>query len=135
VNEKRAAVGYAPVDVAAPDTSPEAKAGYDPNQPRVPEGNVMSKTCLRHDDGGQWTDGGGGGGGGSSSSGGVRVAQANTGTLNDAGEQERFIQLAQAEEARSYRIDVREHEGRNGGHTIAEYVGRSDAYLLARARG
>jgi hypothetical protein len=84
VNEKRAAVGYAPVDVAAPDTSLEAKAGYDPNQPRVPEGN---------EDGGQWTDGGGGGG--SRSSGRVRVAQADTGTLNDAGEQERLIQLAQ----------------------------------------
>lgn len=82
-NEKRAAVGYAPVDNAPPDASPEAKAGYDPNQPRVPEGNG---------DGGQWTDGGGGG---ASSSGRVRVAQADTGTLNDAGEQERLIQLAQ----------------------------------------
>jgi len=85
VNEKRAAVGYAPVDVAAPDTPPEAKAGYDPNQPRIPAGD---------EDGGQWTDGGGGGGG-SNSSGRVRVAQGDTGTRNDAGEQERFIQLAQ----------------------------------------
>jgi HK97 family phage portal protein len=58
VNEKRAAVGYGPVDVAAPGTTPEAKAGSDPGQPRVPEGN---------EDGGQWTDGGGGSGGGNSS--------------------------------------------------------------------
>jgi hypothetical protein len=65
VNEKRAAVGYTPVDVPPPVTTPEAKAGFDPNQPRVPEGN---------EDGGQWTDGGGGGG--ASSSGRVRVAQA-----------------------------------------------------------
>jgi hypothetical protein len=84
VNEKRAAVGYGPVDITSPGTTPEAKAGFDPNQPRVPEGN---------EDGGQWTDAGGGGG--SSSSGRVRVAQADTGTRNDAGEQERFIQLAQ----------------------------------------
>jgi len=61
VNEKRAAVGYAPVDIPAPGATPEAKAGFDPSQPRVPAGNVMSKTCLRHDDGGQWTDGGGDG--------------------------------------------------------------------------
>ena len=68
VNEKRAAVGYAPVDISAPDaTTPEAKAGYDPNQPRVPAGSS---------DGGQWTDGGGGGG--SSSSGRVRVAGRGT---------------------------------------------------------
>jgi hypothetical protein len=85
LNEKRAAVGYAPVDFGE---GPPGEAGvkYSPDQPRVPAGN---------EDGGQWTDGGGGGGG-ASSSGRVRVAQADTGALNDAGEQERFIQLAQA---------------------------------------
>ena len=114
VNEKRAAVGYAPVDIAPPDaTTPEAKAGYDPNQPRVPAGSS---------DGGQWTDGGGGGG--SSSSGRVRVAQADTGTLNDAGEQERFIQLAQAE-GRRYTVNLDEEEA-NGGHTLKLHIAKND---------
>ncbi len=96
LDEKRAAVGYepAPREEVEPQPGPmrvpgfaegtaffadEAKAGFDPNQPRVPAGDS---------DGGQWTDGGGGGGGSSRSSGGgssssrssgVRVAQANTG--------------------------------------------------------
>jgi hypothetical protein len=96
-------------------------AKYAPDQPRVPAGNSG---------GGRWTDGGGGG-----QSGGVSVAQARSGTMNDAGEEERLIQLAQAGEPTSYRVDVREHEGRNGGHTIAEHVARPDAYLLARVRG
>jgi HK97 family phage portal protein len=120
VNEKRAAVGYAPVDIAPPDASPEAKAGYDPNQPRVPAGD---------EDAGQWTDGGGGGG--SSSSGRVRVAQADTGTRNDAGEQERFIQLAQAEGRSGFPVDIREEEAL-GGHTIERHVKKPDQYLKAR---
>jgi HK97 family phage portal protein len=53
LNEKRAAVGYGPVEGA--DFA--AKAGFDPNQPRVPAGSS---------DGGQWTDAGGGSGSGSS---------------------------------------------------------------------
>ena len=82
----------------------------------------ISRACRRaSSDGGQWTDGGGGSEGGSSS---------------DAGaESSGRIRLAQAEERPSHRIELREHDGRNGGHAIAEHVGRSDAYLLARARG
>ena len=131
VNEKRAAVGYAPVDISAPDaTTPEAKAGYDPNQPRVPAGSS---------DGGQWTDGGGGGG--SSSSGRVRVAQADTGTLNDAGEQERFIQLAQqvgsgssGRGTRTTPVLVRFPTATAAQETRLVVAEASARYLLARVR-
>jgi len=99
-NEKRAAVGYAPADTSS---AGDVGVKYSPDQPRAPEGNP---------DGGQWTDGGGGSGGGSSS---------------DAGaESSGRIRLAQAEEWPSHRIDLRDHEGRNGGHAIAEHVGRSE---------
>jgi hypothetical protein len=54
-NEKRAGVGYAPVNIVPPG---DAGMKYSPDQPRVPEGN---------EDGGQRTDGGGGSGGGNSS--------------------------------------------------------------------
>jgi HK97 family phage portal protein len=94
VDEKRAAVGYGPAEssVGAGDSPagsrPPATFGgeetafvkYSPDQPRVSAGNSG---------GGQWTDGGGGG-----SSGRVRVAQADTGARNDAGEDE--TQVAQA---------------------------------------
>ncbi|MFA5900721.1 MAG: phage portal protein [Hyphomicrobium sp.] len=132
-DEKRAAVGYGPSPLVGAGDSPAGSrqpapfggeavpfVKYSPDQPRVSAGNSG---------GGQWTDSGGG------SSGGVPVAQVATGTLNDAGESERLIQLAQADEPAGYRIDVREHEGRNGGHTIAEHVARPDTYLLARVRG
>jgi hypothetical protein len=105
VNEKRAAVGYGPVDVGG-----EANVKYSPDQPRVPVGN---------EEGGQWTDGGGGGGSSSSD--------------DERAERER-LRVAQAEDSPSSRVDLHEHEKR-GGHTIAEHVGRSDSYLLARARG
>ena len=91
---------------------------YSPDQPRVPFGSS---------DGGQWTDGGGGG----ASSGGVRVAQARTGTMNDVGEEERPIQLAQSDDTSDYRIDLTEEESA-GGHTIAEHVGKSDEALVRR---
>lgn len=137
IDEKRAAVGYgpvepgpvptpdAPIDFAEAEAAPDAKR-FDPNQPRVPAGNS---------DGGQWTDGGGGSGGsGSSSSGRVRVARANTGTLNDAGEQERFVQLAQAETNAKKPVSVREHDEKYGGHTIRYHVGRKDGELLETLR-
>jgi HK97 family phage portal protein len=62
VNEKRAAVGYAPIpggDDLGLQRLPGPPLGridmrFDPDQPRVPAGSP---------DGGQWTDGGGGGGG------------------------------------------------------------------------
>jgi len=151
LDEKRAAVGYsalarlrhdpAPREEVPSDAEPEGMTSfggeaapvfkYNPDQPRVPAGNsVMSETCLRHD-GGRWMDGGGGSG----SSGRVRVALAGTGTRNDAGEEESLVHLAQADRSVSYRIDLHEHEGRNGAHSISEHVGRSDAYLLARVRG
>jgi hypothetical protein len=116
-DEKRAAVGYAPMprDGAVGGDGPGAVSSksmpfgsgapsflkYSPDQPRVPAGTPG---------GGQWTSGGGGG---SSSSDRVQFAQA---------------------ESRHSRVDLHEHEMR-GGHTIAEHVGRSDSYLLARARG
>jgi len=52
VNEKRAAVGYGEVEGGEGVGPLAGKAGFDPNQPRVPAGSP---------DGGQWTDGGGGG--------------------------------------------------------------------------
>jgi hypothetical protein len=135
VDEKRAAVGYGPApreEVEPASVAEDAPSfgdevvpfvKYSPDQPRVPSGD---------EDGGQWTDGGGGG---SSSRASSRARVADTGTMNNAGEEEGSVRLAQAEEPPSYRIDMREHEGRNGGHTIAEHVARSDSYLLARVRG
>jgi hypothetical protein len=102
LDEKRAAVGYAPApqasvgsgdsptgsrpraaDDGAPSFGDEVApfVKYDPNQPRAPAGDS---------DGGQWTSGGGG------SSGRVRVAQAVTGTLSDAGDEEGLVEFAQA---------------------------------------
>jgi len=105
VDEKRAAVGYsalarlrhdpAPREELTSEPAPAPTFGgeetafvkYSPDQPRVSAGNL---------DGGQWTDGGGGGGG---PSGRARVAQANTGTRNDAGQEE--TQIAQARGGRN----------------------------------
>jgi Phage portal protein len=67
VNEKRAGVGYGPVDAAA--GAGDLAIKFNPDQPRVPAGS---------EDGGQWTDGGGGGGGTGSAEG-VRVSQARAG--------------------------------------------------------
>jgi HK97 family phage portal protein len=61
-DEKRAAVGYGPLEAvgeegdegAAPEIGARVALKYSPDQPRVPAGNS---------DGGQWTSGGGGGGG------------------------------------------------------------------------
>jgi hypothetical protein len=57
INEKRAAVGYGPLERDGPGDSDEQeeKTGFDPSQPRVPEGGP---------DSGQWTGDGGGGSGG-----------------------------------------------------------------------
>jgi HK97 family phage portal protein len=96
LDEKRAAVGYGPTprEEVAPEPSGDAAPSfggevvpfvkYSPDQPRVSAGNS---------DGGQWTDGGGG------SSGGVRVAQAATGTLNDASEAQRLLRSTQDQSA------------------------------------
>ncbi|MEW5963380.1 MAG: phage portal protein [Pseudomonadota bacterium] len=56
-DEKRAAVGYGPLEVddndgVAPEIGARVALKYSPDQPRVPAGNS---------DGGQWTSGGGGG--------------------------------------------------------------------------
>lgn len=108
-DEKRAAVGYGPLPRAASDR-PASFADSGPGAKLLKFSPDQPRVPAGSSGGGQWTSGGGG-----VSSGRVR--------------------LAQAEELASYRIDVREHEGRNGGHTIAEHVGRSDEYLLARVRG
>jgi HK97 family phage portal protein len=136
-DEKRAAAGYAPLpDDAAPggdgpapfDSEGATFRKYSPDQPRVPAGSTG---------GGQWTGGGGGGGlagSGANASGRVRVAEPDTGTRNDAGDQERYVQLAQAEEHPSYPISILEEEAL-GGHTIERHVNKPDEYLKARIMG
>ena len=93
IDEKRAAVGYGPAPAPREEFEPasvpafgDEDVKYSPDQPRVGAGNS---------DGGQWTDGGGDGG---SSSGRVRPAQTDSGTRNDAGEEE--AQVAQARAGR-----------------------------------
>jgi HK97 family phage portal protein len=127
LNEKRAAVGYAPIEEPAPPTTPENASSivarkYRPDQARAPSGTS---------DGGEWVDEGGGSGRPSSGS----IASGVGAPARDDGAREERVRVAQIGEEPSYKIDVHEHEGRNGGHTIAEHVGRSDAYILARARG
>ncbi len=96
-NEKRAAVGYGPVDAAG---AGDANVKFSPDQPRVPAGSS---------DGGQWTDGGGGGGG-SSSSGRVRVAQAGGGRGARSAILARFPEATPAQEVR---LAVAEASARN----------------------
>ena len=67
-NEKRAAVGYGPLDAGG---AGDVGVKFSPDQPRVPAGSSG---------GGQWKNGGAGGGSGSSSSDRVRVAQVEGGS-------------------------------------------------------
>ncbi len=135
LNEKRAAVGYAPIEESASPPATEnnvpvvlrklvlPEAGkYRPDQARAPAGTS---------DGGEWVDEGGGGGGRL----GTSVASGVGAPVRDDAAREEHVRVAQAEEPTRYRIDLREHEGRNGAHPITEHVGKDDAYLLARVRG
>jgi len=85
------------------------KAGFRPDEPRVPAGNP---------DGGQWTDGGGGG--------------LSAGTEQDV--DPIVTGGTEDEDPRHYSVDLREEESA-GGHTIQDHVGRSPQSLLARVRG
>jgi hypothetical protein len=112
------------------------KAGFNPDQPRVPKGNP---------DGGQWSGAGGGGsgsgGGASSSSGGTTEPTAGSGrndprVLSDATPDNYYkpgAQLAQNDAKKTAPAELTEEEAK-GGHAIAEHVGKSYDYLLARVR-
>jgi HK97 family phage portal protein len=92
LNEKRQAVGYAPLEEAepaavAPDGDVSAVTGkYNPNQPRAPRGTS---------DGGQWVDEGGNG----SPS---RGSSAST-PARDGRSKEEFVRLADASEVEAVR--------------------------------
>ncbi len=123
LNEKRAAVGYAPLEEAPePATDDEQSCRkYRPDQARAPAGTS---------DGGKWVDEGSGRSTGGHGSGGIASgARAPT-----QGETDAPVRLAQAEDASGIRVDLHEHKKR-GGHTIDEHVGKTDSYLLARVRG
>jgi hypothetical protein len=91
------------------------KAGFDPNQPRVPAGNSY---------GGQWTDAGGGG----SSDEGI--------VLSDETPDDEWIpgaQYAQNDRSTDRLVDL--HEERElGGHAIERHVGKSPESLLTHVR-
>ena len=94
----------------------QRKAGFDPDQPRVPAGNS---------DGGQWTSDGGSGAG-----------RNDPTVLSDATADNVFepgTRLAADDSAASYRIDLKEEEAR-GGHAISAHVNRSPEALVAQAR-
>jgi hypothetical protein len=119
VDEKRAAIGYGPLEVedntgVAPEIGARVALKYSPEQPRVPAGNA---------DGGQWTSGGGGGDG--------RV-------LSDAVEPglAPWDEVSQASGfgARRYPVNLRQQDAELGGHTIRDHVGKSDEYLLDQVR-
>jgi hypothetical protein len=92
----------------------QRKAGFDPDQPRVPAGNS---------DGGQWTSGGGEGAG-----------RDDPTVLSDATVNNVFgpgTRLAANDGAT--RIDLQEEEA-SGGHAISAHVNRSPEALVAQAR-
>jgi HK97 family phage portal protein len=135
-NEKRTALGYGPLELGG-DTLPGAEAPlslssieprgadlprpflkYSPDQPRVPRGDP---------EGGQWRDGGGGSGAASAGSDDRVISDANPDDATKPG-----ARLAQADEPRSaYKIDLTEDE-REGGHSIADHVGKTDDALMRR---
>ena len=126
LNEKRAAVGYAPLDEPPPERATESNAPvvsqkYRPDQARAPSGDS---------DGGQWVDEGGGSGSPSSGS-------SDNRSLSDANSDEADfwkpgVRVAQA--GGNYGIDVTE-EDKLGGHTFERHVGKNDEYLVARILG
>lgn len=77
---------------------------YDPNQPRVPAGSR---------DGGRWTDG---------------DAGFDSGFAPDDGE---LVRIADDGDRR-YTVVLSEDEGRGGGHTLRDHVGKTDAELMGR---
>jgi HK97 family phage portal protein len=118
LDEKRAAVGYAPAP--REEAAPQADSGdvapsfggeavpfvkYSPDQPRVPSGN---------EDGGQWTDGGGGGSSGRDEE-----------TRDGEGEQPVRLTQASEDDVAKYSADLTDEEAR-GGHTLRYHVAGND---------
>ncbi|WP_342149504.1 RNase A-like domain-containing protein [Methylorubrum sp. SB2] len=79
---------------------------YDPNQPRVPAGSS---------EGGRWTDG---------------DAGFDPGFAPDDAE---LVGIADDGDRR-YTVVLSEDEGRGGGHTLRDHVGKTDAELMGRVQ-
>ena len=99
LNEKRAAVGYAPLDDPPPTPTTEDERSsvlrkYRPGQARAPRGDA---------DGGQWVDEGGGSGGGSGSRLGTSVASGVGAPSRNGRRKEEFVRVADASEVEAAR--------------------------------
>jgi len=107
--------------------APRAKAGFNPDQPRVPAGNP---------DGGQWTSDGEGPQS-STGLGNDRTTGRNAPRiLSDETPDDFFTpgtRLAQEDTGRGSRIDL-EEERQLGGHAIEGHVNKNPNFLLSRAR-
>lgn len=127
LNEKRAAVGYAPLDEPPPGSATEdeqssvlrklvlPEAGkYRPDQVRAPRGDT---------DGGQWVDEGGGSG----SRLGTSVASGVDAPARNEGARDEDARVAQANEAepRKYSVDLEEEKSK-GGHTLTFHIAKND---------
>ena len=122
VDEKRAAVGYGPLqaeggDGVVPEIGARVAPKYSPEQPRVPAGNA---------DGGQWTSGGGGGGPAPGADDGLVLSDADEPGLVP------WDEVAQNDTDR-YRVNLQAEE-MAGGHTFREHVGKSREALRDRVR-
>jgi len=126
LNEKRAAVGYAPLEEPPPEPATETDRSsvlrkYRPDQARAPAGTS---------DGGEWVDEGGGGG----SRVGTSVASGVGAPARDGRSKEEFVRVAQAEEPDKGPVNLREEDDRLGGHTTTRHVAQPDDELLAIVR-
>jgi hypothetical protein len=140
LNEKREAVGYAPV-AGGDKWERVTEAKYSPAQLRVPAGNPR---------GGQWTDRGGGGGQGQSLGASLAQPMGDVGIGDVSGSSElgdlfrirsddtradsanlsdSVGKVAADDTGRRYSVDLREEEAR-GGHTLRDHVGKTDEYLI-----
>ena len=129
LNEKRAAVGYAPIEEPPPSEPavedgpslvvrklvlPKGSAKYRPGQARAPRGDP---------DGGQWVDEGGGSG----SRLGTSVASGVGAPASDDRAREEYVRVAQADQAdpRKYSVDLEEEKSK-GGHTLTFHIAKND---------
>jgi hypothetical protein len=96
--EKREAVGYGPRDRFS------SKAGYRPEQPRVPAGNA---------DGGQWTDGGG------------THDVADMRTLHDDPEKKYTVNLQEEESPKGIGHTIRDHVEKSDADLLANLEAKS----------
>ena len=97
------------------------KAGFDPDQPRVPAG---------HPDGGQWTGTGASRFGPSVDSSAFDAEFSDTARETDGAEE---FDLAIIDGPRQYSVDLDEQEAQ-GGHTLRRHVRKSKEELIARLR-